>query len=158
MTEKPTKSRAAKYTEAVHQACVIRGLRAIEDVGYPIASAGDQNAAKRGPKAMGEAKMTGLTPGEHDVRVYLDGGRLVLIELKNERGRLSEDQKKRHERLEDLGHKSYVVEGHEEPLDTALEVGRILADELGFRGITFDEYMKKATNEILAAMATGVAR
>ncbi len=54
-----------------------------------ILLAGDQNAAKRGPKAQTQALATGMTPGEPDLRIYLTGGRLRMIENKVGKGKLS---------------------------------------------------------------------
>ena len=71
--------------------------------------AGDQNAAKRGPKAQVQAKATGMEPGEPDLRLYIAGGRLRMIENKVGRGKLSPDQVQRHEQLAALGHEVVVV-------------------------------------------------
>lgn len=92
-----------------YQEAVIKRLRDLEDAGLPIACAGDMAAGKRTPRAIAEAQATGLTPGEPDVRVYLPGARICHIELKTPRGRVSEEQKKRHARLRALGHVVTVI-------------------------------------------------
>ncbi|WP_312405250.1 VRR-NUC domain-containing protein [Rhizobium sp.] len=71
--------------------------------------AGDQNASKRGPRAQLEALASGLTSGEHDVRIYMAGGRLGLIENKVGKGPLSPAQKDRHGLLFALGFKLQEV-------------------------------------------------
>lgn len=85
------------------QAEVIARLHKMEADGLPLACAGDMNAAKRSRAKQIEAKATGLTAGEPDVRVYIAGGRLVSFELKAKKGSRSADQKKRHALLEALG-------------------------------------------------------
>lgn len=65
--------------------------------------AGDQNAAKRGPTARMQAIAAGMTPGEHDVRIYLYGGRLGLIENKVGKAKLEPSQETRHPLLAALG-------------------------------------------------------
>lgn len=67
------------------------------------------NASRRTKRQIAEALATGLTAGEPDVRVYLPGSRICHIELKTPRGRVSEDQKKRHARLRELGHVVTVI-------------------------------------------------
>jgi hypothetical protein len=92
------------------QAEVMARLHKLEDAGWPIASAGDMNAARRTPAEAARAKVTGLTAGEPDVRVYLPAMRIVMFELKGRDGELSEAQKKRHPRLRRLGHDVVVIE------------------------------------------------
>lgn len=93
------------------QAAQVRALRALPEHGAPngFLLAGDQNAARRGPRAQVEAKATGMTPGEPDLRVYLPGGRLAFIENKTAKGRLSPAQQSRHAALQALGHTVVVV-------------------------------------------------
>src|SRR5690554_5238845 len=85
------------------QAAGVRALRALPDYNRTFTLAGDQNAARRGPVAAVQAKAVGMTPGEHDVRIYMAGGRLGLIELKAGNGRLSLAQRERHALLAGLG-------------------------------------------------------
>ncbi|UYE95811.1 hypothetical protein HAAEEKHM_00091 [Sinorhizobium phage AP-16-3] len=91
------------------QAAQVRRLRAMPEYGRAdgFLLAGDQNSAKRGPRAQMEAIAAGMTPGEADLRLYLAGGRLRMIENKVGRGRLSPAQVERHAALARLG---FVVE------------------------------------------------
>lgn len=91
------------------QAAQVRRLRNMPEHGRLFLIAGDQNAARRGPRAAVEAQATGMTPGEPDLRVYLPEGRLGLIENKTLKGRLSPAQRDRHEALARLGHRVAVV-------------------------------------------------
>ncbi|QPC43504.1 VRR-NUC domain-containing protein [Kaustia mangrovi] len=72
--------------------------------------AGDMNAGRRGPQDRVKAKATGLTPGEPDLRVYVHGGRLKMIEFKTRAGRLSSAQRERHGELARLGFEVVVVQ------------------------------------------------
>lgn len=91
------------------QAAQVRRLRSMPEHGRQFLIAGDQNAARRGPRAAVEAQATGMTPGEPDLRVYFGGGRLGMIENKTLKGRLSPEQKTRHAALTALGHLVVVV-------------------------------------------------
>jgi hypothetical protein len=86
-----------------YQAAVIARLHTLEAIGVPIACAGDMNRAKRTRRERMEAKVTGLTAGEADVRVYMPGGRLLSIELKTPTGSRSKAQRERHKLLASLG-------------------------------------------------------
>lgn len=85
------------------QHAIVKRFKLLQKAGYVFDFAGDMNAAKRGPQAATIAKATGLQPGEPDVRVYLPTARLKMIELKTEKGELSEDQEARHATLQGLG-------------------------------------------------------
>lgn len=93
------------------QAAQVRALRSMPEYARTpreagpgkFTLAGDQNSAKRGPKAQMEAVAAGLTAGEHDVRIYLAGGQIALIENKVGKGRLSPAQVDRHAILSALG-------------------------------------------------------
>lgn len=91
------------------QAAQVRRLRAMPEYGKRFLLAGDMNAAKRGPRAQQEAIAAGLTPGESDLRIYLDGGRLRMIENKVGSGRQTPAQVDRHPALAALGHEVVVV-------------------------------------------------
>lgn len=91
------------------QAAQVRALRALPEFNKRFTLAGDQNAGRRGIQTAAIAKATGLTSGEHDLRVYLEGGRLGLIENKAEKGRLSPEQRDRHALLARLGFSYQVV-------------------------------------------------
>ena len=86
------------------QAAQVRALRAMPDYGKQFLFAGDQNAAKRGPRAQAIAVATGMISGEPDLRVYLAGGRICHIENKVGNSRLSPAQVVRHAALAALGH------------------------------------------------------
>lgn len=79
------------------------------EYGTQFLLAGDQNSAKRGPKARAQAAAAGMTAGEPDLRIYLDGGRIRHIENKVGNGRLSTAQKDRHAALRNLRHDVRVV-------------------------------------------------
>ena len=91
------------------QAAQVRALRAMPEHGRRFLLAGDMASGRRGPRAQVEAKATGLTPGEADLRIYLPQGRLLMIENKTLKGRLSPEQHQRHEDLARLGHKVVVI-------------------------------------------------
>lgn len=105
------------------QAYVVQEARR---VGYCIA--GDMNQARRNGKQAALAKATGMLAGETDLRVYLPGGRICLIELKKNDGRLSEAQKEHHIWLKDLGYWPYVVYART-PIGAWEQVREILKDE-----------------------------
>lgn len=101
------KTKVVRATKAVPewrlQAAQVRALRAMPEFCRRFTLAGDQNAGRRGKQTAAIAKATGMTPGEHDLRIYLEGGRLGLIENKAENGRLSPEQRDRHALLARLG-------------------------------------------------------
>ncbi|MDP9840144.1 hypothetical protein J2T09_004924 [Neorhizobium huautlense] len=86
------------------QAAQVRALRAMPTYGKQFLLAGDQNAAKRGSRAQQEAIAAVMTPGEADLRIYLAGGQIRMIENKVGKRRLSTAQKDRHAALCKLGH------------------------------------------------------
>ncbi|MDD1523036.1 MULTISPECIES: hypothetical protein [Bradyrhizobium] len=92
-----------------YQAEVIARLHKLEDDGLPFTCAGDMNRARRNRRERMEAKVTGLTAGEPDVRVYITGGVLLSFELKTPKGSRSKDQKDRHAKLIDLGFEVITV-------------------------------------------------
>ncbi len=104
---------AATPEEWELQAAQVRALRAMPEYAHSVSDvlrgkgqftlAGDQNAAKRGPTARSQALAAGLTAGEHDVRIYMVGGRLGLIENKVGLARLEPSQVARHPLLAALG-------------------------------------------------------
>ena len=85
------------------QAAQVRALRSMPEYGEAFLLAGDMNAEKRGPKARLKAVATGMTAGEPDLRIYVTGGRLFMIENKVGNGRLTTEQVKRHKDLRRLG-------------------------------------------------------
>lgn len=97
-------TKPAAPLESDCQAAQVRALRAMPEYGKLFALAGDQNSAKRGPRAQAIAVATGMAAGDPDLRIYLHKGRLGLIENKVGRGRLSPAQIDRHALLARLGH------------------------------------------------------
>ncbi len=116
---------AANELEWRLQAAAVRRVRSMPGYGVEWATdergswpeftiAGDFNAARRSPQEAVKAKATGLTPGETDLRVYLHGARLKMIEYKGADGKLSADQKTRHLLLRGLGFDIVVVKAKTE--------------------------------------------
>lgn len=91
------------------QAAACKRLFQMIKAGANFAYAGDQNAAKRGYQAAAIAKATGMMPGEPDMRLYLPGGKLKMIEMKAKRTPVSADQEKRHPLLASLGFEIVIV-------------------------------------------------
>jgi len=114
-----TKLVEAPVLEWVCQAEQVRQLRlmpeyasTIEDVHSgkgKFTLAADQNAARRGKQASVQAKAAGMMAGEHDVRIYMAGGFLGLIENKVGKAALQDSQKLRHPLLDALGFRRQVV-------------------------------------------------
>ncbi len=91
------------------QSAQMNRLHAMPEYGTRFLTAGDQNSAKRGRKASMQAKAAGLAPGEPDVRIWLEGGRVGLIENKVGKAALEPSQEERHPLLAALGHPVAVV-------------------------------------------------
>lgn len=110
-------TKAALPLEWELQAAQVRSLRKMPEYVHTARDvrpgtftlAGDQNAAKRGPRARAEALAAGLTPGEADVRIYLYGGVLRQIENKVGKAKLEPSQITRHPLLDALGFPVVVV-------------------------------------------------
>jgi hypothetical protein len=67
------------------------------------------NAGKRNKAAASIAKLSGLTAGEPDVRIYAKGGRMALVEIKRFKGVRSQAQIDRHALLKSLGFEVFTV-------------------------------------------------
>lgn len=107
-----TKVEQAHTLEADLQTEQVIRLKKREDYESRFLLAGDQNAAKRGPKAAAEAKRTGMEAGEPDLRLYVRGPRgrdTVFIENKNGGNYASKEQKQRHAELTALGFSVYII-------------------------------------------------
>jgi hypothetical protein len=76
------------------------------------------------------AVATGVKRGELDIRLYFGGGRLVLVEMKGEGGKLTASQKECIPKLEALGFTVHVVQAADEAMAAQL-VGAIVDAELG---------------------------
>lgn len=108
------------------QAEACRQLRALPSFNKRFAFAGDMAAARRTRQGATIAKATGLTPGEHDLRIYLEGGRLGLIEMKAGKGTVKAVQRDRHALLQRLGfHRQAIVKATTEA-DAAFQVVSIV--------------------------------
>ncbi|MCG7507080.1 VRR-NUC domain-containing protein [Mesorhizobium retamae] len=102
-------TRPADPKEWELQAAQVQALRALPEYGRLFLLAGDQNSAKRGPRAQVEATAAGMTPGEADMRIYLTGARIRMFENKVGNGKLSPAQVSRHAALAKIGHTVEVV-------------------------------------------------
>tara|TARA_R100001230_G_C5470780_1_gene25730 strand:+ start:20 stop:415 length:396 start_codon:yes stop_codon:yes gene_type:complete len=91
--------------------------------GYLFAA--DQNAGRRSARDGARRKALGMAAGEPDLRVYLDGGRIVFIEMKTARGQLSKNQKQRIKALRQRDHIAHVVKA-ETPADAVDQVVDII--------------------------------
>lgn len=99
----------APIKESEGQAAQVRALRALPEFGRQFLLAGDMNSAKRGPRAQADAIATGMTPGEADLRIYLRGGQLRMLENKVGKVGCQPAQVERHASLARLGHSVEVV-------------------------------------------------
>jgi hypothetical protein len=104
-----TKLVARAVQEYEIQAEAVRRLRAMPEFNRAFTLAGDMAAGKRSRQASVIAKATGLVPGEPDLRLYLYGGRLCMIEFKAGKGRESAEQVDRIALLDTLGFTVVVV-------------------------------------------------
>lgn len=100
--------KAAPVEEWILQSAAVRALRAMPEYSTQQGNglftlAGDFNSARRSPREQMKAKATGLMPGEHDIRIYIEGGQLGLIEMKAAKTPVSAEQKKRHALMAWLG-------------------------------------------------------
>jgi hypothetical protein len=94
---------AAPVEEWLLQSSAVAALKKLPEYGKTFDLEGDFNAARRSAQESVKAKATGITPGAFDLRIYMDGGQLGLIEMKGKEGRLSVEQKARHADLMRLG-------------------------------------------------------
>lgn len=108
--------KAAPVEEWLLQASAVRALKAMPEYAATaervaansnrpsFTIAGDMNAGRRSRNESVKAQATGIAAGDPDLRLYLSGGRLRLIEYKNVEGTLTASQKVRHPLLAALGH------------------------------------------------------
>jgi len=83
------------------QAYIVQEIRRM---GYLVI--GDMAAGKRNP---GMAKAVGLIAGHPDLSIWLPLGRVVLVELKTAKKRLSKEQVEHHSKLATLGHTVHTI-------------------------------------------------
>ena len=93
-----------KITEHHLQAAIVQRLRRM---GLDVVA--DMNAARRSVQAASRLKAAGMTAGEPDLRIYMPGGRLGMMEVKTATGRLSDAQAARIEKLRGLGYPVEIV-------------------------------------------------
>ena len=132
-------AKPAGEEEWVLQAEMIRQLRAMPEYAASaddadkgrFTLAGDFNAARRSMRESAKAKATGLTPGEHDIRIYMAGGRLGLIEVKGERTTVGKAQKTRHALLRALGFDRQAIVRAAEPAEAAAQAVSLVRGWLG---------------------------
>ena len=123
---KVTRAGADVIPEWKLQSSAVRALRALPEFGRRFTLAADMAAGRRGWQTATIAKATGLVKGEADLRVYLEGGRLGLIEYKAAKGRLSPEQKDRSALLHRLGFTMQAVVKATSEADSAVETVRVV--------------------------------
>lgn len=116
------------------QAAAVRALRALPSFNGRFTLAADMAAGKRGRTNAAIAKATGMVSGEHDLRLYLEGGRLGLIEYKSEKGRISPEQRDRHALLYRLGFGYQAVVKATSEADSALQTVAVVKGWLAANG------------------------
>lgn len=92
-----------------------------------VVFAADMGGLRTTKRSAGRAKAAGLTKGEPDLRIYMDGGKLGMIELKAKRGTVSPEQKERHAVLRDLGFDVRVVKASC-PTEAIQKVNEIISE------------------------------
>lgn len=95
--------------QQIQQACVfyLGILRRIGKLSYFHCPNGGYRSAIEGRVF----KSLGVIPGIPDLIILLPKGRIIFIEVKSEKGRISENQKMFHVELERLGHAVYIIRG-----------------------------------------------
>jgi hypothetical protein len=127
---KPLAASGAPLQEWHLQASAIKWLRRYRQAGWPIRVAGDMNAARRSLREQGRASATGINAGEPDVRVYLPGGRLLLIEFKRAGKTKSGSQDEAHDELVALGHDVILLDPANEN-EAAAQAAEAVSQRLG---------------------------
>jgi len=126
---------AAMPLEWQLQASQVRALRNMPEYGKQFLLASGMEAGKRGSRATVEAQAAGMTAGEADLRIYLPGGRVRMIENKVGAARLEKSQRMRHPALAAIGHPVTVVRAVTEEdaaqQAVALVRGWLVANDVG---------------------------
>jgi TRAP-type uncharacterized transport system substrate-binding protein len=138
-TKTTTLKNGTKVTKAVEgppkewriQSAAVRALRAMPEFGRRFTIAADMAAHKRRPQDATIAKATGLVKGEADLRLYMEGGRLGLIEYKAAKGRLSPEQKDRAALLARLGFGYQAIVKATTEADAAMQTVSVVKGWLG---------------------------
>jgi hypothetical protein len=97
------------YPEQVLQIGIAHHFKALEALKKDFTFFAVPNGGRRDKREAALLKATGVRAGVHDMVFLLQGGITVLIELKAEDGRLSDEQKEFHTATDALGHRSYTV-------------------------------------------------
>ena len=103
------------------QAAIVADIRRNASACIVAASVATAQGTGQSPEARARygarLKAFGVWAGEPDLRVYTPGGKLVFLECKAPKGRLSEAQALAHDALRRLGHAVYTV--------TSVEAARV---------------------------------
>ncbi len=100
-----------KVSESNIQKAVINFLK----VKYPsVIAIAPRNEGKRTFAQTNYEKAIGMLAGAADLILFMPGGGTLHLELKTERGRLSENQKRMRDRLAALGHDYRLAYGFED--------------------------------------------
>ncbi|TPM58994.1 VRR-NUC domain-containing protein [Mesorhizobium sp. B2-2-4] len=123
-------TKPAPMLEEDMQAAMATALRKMPEYGKRFLFAGDMNAERRGHKARSKAVKTGMAAGEPDMRIYGEGGRLLLVENKVGNSSLTDSQERRHPALAVIGHPVTIVRATT-PEDAAALVVELVRGWLG---------------------------
>lgn len=113
--------------EWILQAAMIAEWNQCEAEGYALSAVGDMNAGKRSYQTAMQCKAMGMKAGEPDCRLYGYPARVMFVEVKTAKGKKSDAQDKRHDRLAELGHTVLVV-APKDQVDARL-IARKIADK-----------------------------
>jgi hypothetical protein len=111
---RPKPAKPHRVPEWKIQAAIMARFHQMEDEGFPFTTAGDLNGVRLSARQAQKAKLTGMTAGETDIRIYMDHGRLKMIELKAKGGKRSDVQIARHALLKSLGFEVVTVKATDE--------------------------------------------
>lgn len=103
----------------------------------------------QGVKKLGGRAYKWVSPGEAGVPdrlVFLPGGRILIVELKTDRGVLSKVQKLQHKRLKDLGREVITLYGEIDVRDHLKDWERYL-QEKGLLDRLFVAFNKRSGDE-----------
>jgi hypothetical protein len=110
-----------RWSENDLQSAVVQWLRRN---GFDVAA--DMGGLRTSRRQASLAKQSGLIAGEPDLRIYLDGGRLLMVEMKTARGSVSKVQRERHAVLRGLGFDIEVLKAAT-PQDAVDKISAIMA-------------------------------